>query len=108
MDSIRRIEGVADTITYFVIRESVYRPNRIAKGGPWRGFLFAGVVPNSTSTVLEALPALDYVVHGAAITGEYDIGAYIVADSMEEFTDMVLKIRNIAGIVSPETLLAAE
>lgn len=58
--------------------------------------------------MLEALPALDHVVHGAAITGEYDIGTYLVADTLDEFTDTILKIRNIAGIVSTETMIAAE
>ena len=73
---------------------------------PISGFVFIDVTGNHTKSAYKTLTRLQGVKSLYAVTGPFDLIAYIEADTIEELNDLVLsRIRSVDGITKTSTAL---
>ncbi|MCI0342177.1 MAG: Lrp/AsnC ligand binding domain-containing protein [Planctomycetales bacterium] len=108
LSQVQRTPGFARSSTLFAVREALWRPRSVRSAAPWRGFLLARATAAGTRRALTALARTRGVAWAAALTGEFDLGSYLVADGADDFGKILLRVRGIPGIVSTETFVATE
>lgn len=105
LDEVRKIDGVLETRTLFVLRESALRKERMGTRFPVKAALFAKCDPIATTGIMDALKIEPHIAALCAITGEFDIAALICEADAEALAHSVFKIRNLAGVKETETFV---
>lgn len=105
LEEVRKIDGVLETRTLFVLRETALKKERMGPRYPIKAILFAKCEPSATTQLLEQIKTEPDIGSLCAVTGEFDIAVLFCTNDAENLAHAVFRVRNFAGVKETETFV---
>lgn len=105
LESIRKVEGVTDTMTLFVLNEPVFKRELLSEKYPMKALLLAKVALSATTGMLDAIRTEPEIASLSIVTGEYDVAALFASDDLERLSELIFRFRNTPGVQGTETFI---